>query len=104
MPRTGATFADAAEEWLRYLEHDRARKPSTLSGYRSIVGSELLPRFGERPLEAITTDEIQAWLDSMTQSASTRTKALVICTASSSGRARCGRFQRIPRPMSRSPR
>jgi hypothetical protein len=24
MVRTGATFADAAAEWLRYVEHDRA--------------------------------------------------------------------------------
>src|SRR5208283_4644517 len=27
MVRTGATFADAASEFLRYIEHDRARKP-----------------------------------------------------------------------------
>jgi integrase len=33
MVRTGATFADAAAEWLRYIEHDRGRKPSTLQGY-----------------------------------------------------------------------
>ncbi len=46
MVRTGATCADAAAEWLRYIEHDRGRKPSTVAGYRSIVGSELLPRFG----------------------------------------------------------
>lgn len=43
--RTGATFADAAAEWLRYIEHDRGRKPSTVEGYRSIVRSELLPAF-----------------------------------------------------------
>ena len=29
MVRTGATFADAAAEWLRYIEHDRQRKAST---------------------------------------------------------------------------
>ena len=29
----GATFADAAAEYLRYIEHDRGRKPSTLRGY-----------------------------------------------------------------------
>jgi integrase len=29
MVRTGATFADAAAEYLRWIEHDRARKPST---------------------------------------------------------------------------
>jgi len=29
MVRTGATFADAAAEWLRFIEEDRAREPST---------------------------------------------------------------------------
>jgi integrase len=31
--RTGATFADAAAEWLRYIEVERLRKPSTVEGY-----------------------------------------------------------------------
>src|SRR4051794_36924444 len=35
--RAGATFADAAAEWLRYVEHDRARKPSTVAGHRALV-------------------------------------------------------------------
>jgi hypothetical protein len=30
MVRTGATFADAAAEFLRHTEHDRGFKPSTL--------------------------------------------------------------------------
>ena len=30
---TGATVADAAAEWLRWAEHDRACKPSTMSDY-----------------------------------------------------------------------
>ena len=34
MVRTGATFADAAAEYLRWLEHDRERKPSTLRDYQ----------------------------------------------------------------------
>jgi integrase len=34
MVRTGATVADAVAEWLRYVEHDRAVKPSTLPDYR----------------------------------------------------------------------
>ena len=28
--RTGATFDDACAEYVRYIEHDRGRKPSTL--------------------------------------------------------------------------
>ena len=78
MVKTGATFADAAAEWLRYVEHDRARKPSTVEGYRAIVRSQLLPEFGERPIESITTSMVETWISRMERSASTRTKALVL--------------------------
>ena len=61
MVRTGATFADAVAEFLRYVEHDRSLKPSTLRGYRSIVDAYLLPAFGSRRVEAITTREIEQW-------------------------------------------
>src|SRR3954464_5266951 len=37
MVRTGATVADAAAEWLRWAEHERACKPTTLSDYRYTV-------------------------------------------------------------------
>jgi Phage integrase, N-terminal SAM-like domain len=50
MVRTGATFADAAAEYLRYIEHDRGRKPSTVRGYRSAIAAHLLPAFGELPV------------------------------------------------------
>ena len=76
--RTGATFSDAAAEWLRYIEQDRERKPSTVTGYRWIVDSLLLPTFGARPLEAITTEEVEAWLAVMRQASSSRVKALVL--------------------------
>lgn len=61
MVRTGATFADAAGEFLRYAEHDRALKPSTLRGYRSIVDAYLLPAFGTRPVEEITAEDVELW-------------------------------------------
>jgi len=73
MVRTGATFADAAAEWLRYVEHDRGRKPSTLVGYRSIVHAQLLPAFGALPLESIATSTIEAWIGTVERTASTRT-------------------------------
>lgn len=76
--RTGATFADAAAEWLRYIEIDRQRKPSTVAGYRVIVQSQLLPAFGDRPLELISTAEIERWLASLGGAASSRAKALVL--------------------------
>src|SRR5215212_6246241 len=54
--KTGATFADVAEDWLHYVEHDRQRRPSTVVGYRSALNAHLLPEFGELPVESITTD------------------------------------------------
>ena len=76
--RTGVTFADAASEWLRFVEHDRKRKPSTLEGYRSVVRTHLLPAFGDEPLEAITTRMIEAWSQQLEGSTSKRRLALVL--------------------------
>jgi integrase len=76
--KTGATFADAAAEWLRYIEHDRGRKPSTVSGYRAIVRAQLLPAFGELPLESVTTSMIEQWIGSVGGSANSRRKSLVL--------------------------
>jgi integrase len=76
--RTGVTFADASAEWLRYIEVDRLRKPSTVEGYKVIVRSQLVPAFGEMPIEAITTPVIERWLSTLTGAASSRRKALVL--------------------------
>ena len=59
--KTGATFADAAAEFLRYVEQDRACKPSTLCDYRSSISHHLLPAFGEMRLEDITEQHIERW-------------------------------------------
>ena len=61
MVRTAATFADAAAEWLRFIEEDRARKPSTLLDHRSALKAHLLPAFGGLELESITPEQIDAW-------------------------------------------
>lgn len=61
MVRTGATFADAAAEYLRYIAEDRGRKPTTLEDYRSIIDVHLLPAFGERRLEDISPVMIENW-------------------------------------------
>jgi hypothetical protein len=53
MVRTGATFADAAAEYLRYIGEDRVRKASTVEDYRSIIRVHLLPAFGDATLETI---------------------------------------------------
>lgn len=76
--RTGATVADAAAEYLRYVEHDRARKPSTVAGYRWIIDAQILPVLGLRPIESVTTEDVEVWLASVGGRPSSRTKALVI--------------------------
>ncbi len=70
--RTGARFADATAEFLRYAEHDRAIKPSTLVGYRSIVDAYLNPAFGDQRLEDITPEAIERWRATLTQGCSGR--------------------------------
>jgi hypothetical protein len=76
--RTGITFAEAAAEWLRYIEHDRERKPWAVAGYKALVRSQLLPAFGEQPIESITTPMIERWLADVDRSSNRRTKALVL--------------------------
>ena len=75
--RTGATFADAAAEWLRYIEHDRGRKPSTLRGYQSVLNAHLLPAFGSMPVEDVTTEAIERWLAGLKGSPRSRNKLLI---------------------------
>jgi integrase len=79
MIRSGATFADAAAEYLRYCEQDRGCKPSTLRDYRSNLNAHLLPAFSAQPLEAITAEAIDAWRGSVTGlSSRTKNKLLVV--------------------------
>jgi integrase len=76
--KTGVTFAQAADEWLRYVEHDRGRKPSTVAGYRAMVRAHLVPAFGELAIESITTPMIERWLGGVERAQSTRVKAVVL--------------------------
>jgi integrase len=66
VPRTaaaarGVTFAQAAEEWLRYVEFDRKRRESTMRDYRKVVGNTLVPVFGELALRELTSEMIDAY-------------------------------------------
>jgi integrase len=79
MVRTGATFADAAAEYLRYCEVDRGCKPSTLRDYRSNLNAHLLPAFGNMRLEDLTPEAIDRWRGSLVSlSPRTRNKLLVV--------------------------
>jgi hypothetical protein len=77
--RTGATFADAAAEFLRYCADDRGCKPSTLRDYRSNLQAHLLPAFGSAQLEDISATSIDSWRASLTGlSPRTKNKLLVV--------------------------
>jgi integrase len=71
------TFAQAAHEWLRYVEEDRAVKPSTLRDYRSGLECHLLPAFGERRLVTLTAPELERWRSTLPLSARTKNKLLI---------------------------
>jgi integrase len=59
---SAVTFGEACAEWLRYIEHERHRTPSTMADYRSSVHAGLLPGFGaDTPLAVIDTATIDAW-------------------------------------------
>jgi integrase len=98
MVKTGATFADAVDEYMRWLEQDRARKPSTLRDYRSIIKTHLLPAFGDMPLEAITTDGVERWAVGLTADGqmNNRTK-LKILTVLHGVMKRAKRVWKLPR-------
>ena len=68
----------AAEEYLRYIEHDRERKPSTVKGYRWLIKAQILPPLGELFIEDVTPELVEAWLASLKGRASSRRKTVVL--------------------------
>jgi hypothetical protein len=84
---TRASFTAAADEWLRYVEHDRGRKATTVRGYRILLQVHVLPEFGEQLLTDITTEQIERWAWSIDCATTTRLK-LIVCVSGIYHRAR----------------
>jgi integrase len=80
MVQTGATVADAAAEWLRYVEHDRACKQSTLTDYRH-TADRIVRELGTERLEDVTPEMLERWKGTLTVSNRTVAKYLVILHA-----------------------
>jgi integrase len=78
MVRTGVTFADACAEYVRYVEVDLDRKPSTVTDYRSIIRAHLEPAFGPVRIEDLTSDAIEAWKATLTVGNRTKAKILTV--------------------------
>jgi integrase len=64
-PTSGATFADAAAEYLRYVQDVRQIDPVTVRDYRGVADGYLVPEFGDQPIEAITPDMIDAYKEKL---------------------------------------
>ena len=93
MVRTGVSFADACSEYLRYVEHDLDRKPSTLCDCRSVIRAHLLPAFGSMRLEDVTTERVEAWKGTLRMSNRTKVKLLTVLNGVM---ARARRVHRLP--------
>lgn len=59
---TGMMFREYAEKWLALYKENKV-KPTTLSGYRSMLKAHLYPAFGERLISEITTADVQHFLN-----------------------------------------
>ncbi len=58
---SGATFADASAEFLRFVEKVRKIGANTIADYRGVIEGYLDPEFGETALESITADAIDSY-------------------------------------------
>ena len=85
------TFSEAADEWLRYVEHDRKRRYSTVRDYKIVVNVHLRPEFGEEPIAAITTERIERYRRRLVAERKLSDRSITSssspCTGSSSGRS-----------------
>jgi integrase len=64
MVRTGATFADAAAEYVHYVGEDRGRKASTVEDYLDPPSSPAAA-FGEMRIEDVTARDVDAFASAL---------------------------------------
>ena len=60
-PESGATFNDAADEYLRFVTDVRKVDRVTARDYRGVIDGYLRDEFGDSPVEQITPDAIDAY-------------------------------------------
>lgn len=58
---TDATFAEAAAEYLRYVEDVKQIDAATVADYRGVVNGYLLEEFGEEPLDSIKPAAVELY-------------------------------------------
>lgn len=60
--RSATSFEEGAGEWLATRSH---LKPKTLEGYKSLLRSHVLPRFGRARLDRIDTISVETWVSDL---------------------------------------
>ncbi|WP_344319863.1 tyrosine-type recombinase/integrase [Nocardia ninae] len=69
--RSGVLFSVVAEKWFATKKF---RKPKTVAGYRSLLDTVVLKRWGSVPLRDIDFEDVQEWVVLLSESGSTRFK------------------------------
>jgi len=69
------TFRAVAERWFA-TRQGAQRKPKTLVGYRSILDTIVLPRWGDTPMKGITYADLSAWIAGLSVNGSQAGSAL----------------------------
>ncbi|MFE5283882.1 tyrosine-type recombinase/integrase [Nocardia sp. NPDC056611] len=67
--RSGVLFSVVAEKWFTTK---KLRKPKTVAGYRSLLDTLVLPRWGSIPLRDIEFEDVQEWVVTLLESGSYR--------------------------------
>jgi len=67
--RSGVLFKVVAEKWY---STKKLRKPKTVAGYRSLLDTLVLPRWGSLPLRDIEFEDVQEWIVTLSTSGSYR--------------------------------
>ncbi|MGW5455003.1 tyrosine-type recombinase/integrase [Nocardia sp. NPDC003979] len=69
--RSGVLFSVVAEKWFTTKQ---LRKPKTVAGYRSLLDTLVIPRWGSVPLHDIEFEDVQAWVVELSVSGGHRFK------------------------------
>lgn len=77
-PACDVRFEEAAYEWLRYAEEDRACKPTTLRDYKNTIERRMFPWLGGMPLDELTPQLIEDWRASLPGGARTKNKQMTV--------------------------
>lgn len=73
------TFSECAQTWLN-IKAGQKKSPSTIADYKRIIETRMIPFFGDKPINAITPDNIQLYYNSimdLSKSYSTQSKAIL---------------------------